>query len=104
MIRNFFEWLKQPMGRIAVLIAALSLFSLVAFGIFYTQQSPEQPIQFTHQITCESGGSMFVLSSRRITRTFARVANTHKVLGMSSADRKDKYKPKTGSFERLCFE
>jgi hypothetical protein len=49
MIRNFLEWLKQPMGRIAVLIAALSLFSLVAFGIFYTQQSPEQPIEFTHQ-------------------------------------------------------
>jgi hypothetical protein len=49
MIRNFLEWLKQPMGRIAVLIAALSFFSLVAFGIFYTQQSPEQPIEFTHQ-------------------------------------------------------
>ena len=49
MIRNFLEWLKQPMGRIAVLIAALSLFSLVAFGIFYTQQSPAQPIEFTHQ-------------------------------------------------------
>lgn len=49
MIRNFWEWLKQPMGRIAVLIAALSVFSLVAFGIYSTQQSPPQPIQFTHQ-------------------------------------------------------
>jgi hypothetical protein len=50
MVRNLFEWLFQPMGRIAVLIAALSLFSLTAFGIFYTQQSPPQPIEFTHQI------------------------------------------------------
>ncbi len=50
MIRNFFEWLRQPMGMIAVLIAALSLFSLAAFGIFYTQQSPAQPIQFTHKL------------------------------------------------------
>ena len=48
MIRNLFGWLNQPMGRIGVLIAALSLFSLVAFGIFYTQQSPEQPIDFPH--------------------------------------------------------
>jgi hypothetical protein len=55
MVRNFFEWLKQPMGRIAVLIAALSLLSIVAFGIFYTQQSPEQPIQFTHQIHVNLG-------------------------------------------------
>jgi hypothetical protein len=50
MIRNFFGWLLQPMGRIAVLIAALSLFSLAAFGIYYTQQTPEQPIQFTHKL------------------------------------------------------
>ena len=49
MIRNILGWLNQPMGRIAVLIAALSLFSLVAFGVFYTQQSPQQPIDFPHQ-------------------------------------------------------
>ena len=55
MVRNFLEWLQQPMGRIAVLIAALSFFSIVAFGIFYTQQSPEQPIQFTHQIHVNLG-------------------------------------------------
>ena len=50
MIRNLLGWLTQPMGRIAVLIAALSLFSLAAFGIYYTQQPPEQPIQFTHKL------------------------------------------------------
>ena len=55
MVRNVLEWLNQPMGRIAVLIAALSLFSLVAFGIFYTQQPPAQPIEFTHQIHVNLG-------------------------------------------------
>ena len=50
MIRNIFEWLNQPMGRIAVLIAALSFFSLAAFGLYQTQQSPPQPIQFTHKL------------------------------------------------------
>lgn len=55
MVRNFIEWLKQPMGRIAVLIAALSLLSVVAFGLFYMQQSPQQPIQFTHQIHVNLG-------------------------------------------------
>ena len=35
MIRKSFEWLTQPMGRIAALIVALSLFSLVVFGIYY---------------------------------------------------------------------
>ena len=55
MIRNIWEWLKGPMGRIGVLITALSLFSIVAFGIFYTQQSPEQPIDFPHQIHVNLG-------------------------------------------------
>src|SRR5687767_203620 len=50
MIRRSLEWLNQPMGRIAVLIGALSLFSLVAFGLSQTQLSPPQPIEFTHQI------------------------------------------------------
>ena len=50
MIRNFFEWVMGPMGRIAVLITALSLFSLAAFGIYQTQQPPDQPIQFTHKL------------------------------------------------------
>lgn len=50
MIRSFFEWLIQPMGRIAVLVGALSFFSLAAFGLYLTQQSPPQPIEFTHQV------------------------------------------------------
>jgi len=50
MIRKSFEWLMSPMGRIGVLITALSLFSLAAYGIYQTQQPPEQPIQFTHKL------------------------------------------------------
>jgi hypothetical protein len=50
MIRNILEWLYQPIGRVAVLIAALTFFSLVAFGLYTTQQPPAQPIQFTHKL------------------------------------------------------
>ena len=50
MIRNFFEWVMSPMGRIAVLITALSVFSLAAFGIYQTQIPPDQPIEFTHKL------------------------------------------------------
>jgi hypothetical protein len=50
MIRNLLAWLYQPIGRVAVLIAALTLFSLAAFGIFTTQQSPQQPIEFPHNL------------------------------------------------------
>jgi len=50
MIRRVFSWLNQPMGRIAVLIAALTFFSVAAYGIYQTQQPPEQPIQFPHNL------------------------------------------------------
>ena len=50
MIRKFIEWVLSPMGRIAVLITALSLFSLAAYGIYQTQQPPPQPIQFPHNL------------------------------------------------------
>lgn len=49
MIKRMFDWLKQPLGLIAVGIAVLALFSLAAYGIYTTQQSPEQPVQFPHQ-------------------------------------------------------
>lgn len=55
MIRKFFAWVMSPMGRIAVLIAALSLFSLAAYGLYETQQPPEQPIQFTHKLHVNLG-------------------------------------------------
>ena len=48
MIKRLFDWLKQPLGLIAVGIAVLALFSLAAYGIFQSQQSPAQPIQFPH--------------------------------------------------------
>ena len=50
MIRKFIEWVSSPMGRIGVLITVLSLFSLAAYGIYQTQQSPPQPIQFPHNL------------------------------------------------------
>lgn len=49
MIKRIFDWLKQPLGLIAVGIAFLALFSIAAYGLYTTQQSPEQPIQFPHQ-------------------------------------------------------
>jgi hypothetical protein len=50
MIRRFFEWVISPMGRVAVIIGGLALFSLAAFGISVTQTAPEQPIQFPHNL------------------------------------------------------
>lgn len=49
MIKRLFDWLKQPLGLIAVGIAFLALFSFAAYGISLTQQSPAQPIQFPHK-------------------------------------------------------
>jgi len=55
MIRNFFRWLLQPTGLIAVLIGGLALFSIAAYGIYTTQQPPEQPIQFRHDVHVKLG-------------------------------------------------
>ena len=56
MIRKFFEWLISPMGRIAVLIGALSVLSLGVYGVYQSQQSGrEQPIQFTHRLHISLG-------------------------------------------------
>jgi hypothetical protein len=49
MIKRIFDWLKQPLGLIAVGIAFLALFSVAAYGLYTTQQAPAQPIQFPHQ-------------------------------------------------------
>jgi hypothetical protein len=55
MIKRIFEWLMSPMGRVGVLIAVLSLFSLAAFGLYTTQQPPEQPIEFRHDVHVKLG-------------------------------------------------
>jgi hypothetical protein len=55
MIKRIFEWLISPMGRVGVLIAVLSLFSLAAYGIYTTQQPPEQPIDFPHSTHVKLG-------------------------------------------------
>lgn len=48
MIKRLFDWLKQPLGLIAVGIVFLSLFSVLAYGLHTTQTAPDQPIQFPH--------------------------------------------------------
>ena len=50
MVKRFFNWLRQPLGLVAVGIAFLTLFSVAAYGLYLTQQPPEQLIQFTHQL------------------------------------------------------
>lgn len=50
MIKKFFEWVISPMGRVAVLIGVLAIFSLAVYGVSASQKSPEQPIQFTHKL------------------------------------------------------
>ena len=55
MVKKFFEWVISPMGRVAVLIGALTLFSLAAYGISTTQTAPDQPIQFRHDIHVNLG-------------------------------------------------
>jgi hypothetical protein len=49
MIQKVFKWLTQPLGLVALLIAAVAVFSLVVWGISQAQKPPEQPIQFPHQ-------------------------------------------------------
>jgi hypothetical protein len=48
MIKRFYDWVISPMGRVAVIIGALTFFSLAAYGISVTQTSPPQPIEFPH--------------------------------------------------------
>lgn len=51
MFKRFIEWVMSPMGRIAVVIGALTVFSLAAYGISTAQKAPaEQPIQFPHNL------------------------------------------------------
>jgi hypothetical protein len=55
MINKTFEWLMSPMGRVGMLIAVLSVFSIAVYGIYTTQQSPEQPIEFRHDVHVKLG-------------------------------------------------
>jgi len=56
MVKKIFEWVLSPMGLIAVLIVALSIFSLAAYGIYQTRQPlKEQPIAFRHDVHVNLG-------------------------------------------------
>jgi hypothetical protein len=50
MLEKISNWLKQPMVWIGLSIALLALVSGAGWGIYQTQQPPEQPIQFPHQL------------------------------------------------------
>ncbi len=49
MLKKIFDWVRQPIGLIAVGIVFLSIFSFAVYGISVTQQVPEQPIAFPHK-------------------------------------------------------
>ena len=55
MIKKLFEWVISPMGRIAVLIGAVAVLSLGGYGVYTSQQAPEQPIQFRHDVHVNLG-------------------------------------------------
>ncbi|OGO24133.1 MAG: hypothetical protein A2Y54_01975 [Chloroflexi bacterium RBG_16_51_16] len=47
-MQRVYEWLRQPLGLVAVGIGVLVIFSAAVYGISLTQRTPEQPIQFPH--------------------------------------------------------
>ena len=55
MVKKLFEWVISPMGRIAVLIGAVVVLSLGGYGVYASQQAPEQPIQFRHDVHVNLG-------------------------------------------------
>ena len=55
MVKKLFEWVISPMGRIAVLIGIVAVLSLGAYGVYASQQAPEQPIQFRHDVHVNLG-------------------------------------------------
>jgi hypothetical protein len=50
MIQKVLKWLMEPLGRVALLILLLTVFSAAAWGILQTQKAPEQPIRFPHNL------------------------------------------------------
>ena len=50
MIKRFFNALNQPLGRVGALIVLLALLSGAVWGIAQTQKTPQQPIDFPHNI------------------------------------------------------
>lgn len=55
MVKRALSWLNDPLGRIGLLIAFLTLFTGAAFGIYQTQTVPPQPIQFPHNLHVKLG-------------------------------------------------
>jgi hypothetical protein len=50
LLPKLFELLKKPGTQIILLVAFLSIVSGAAWGVYQTQISPAQPIQFPHKI------------------------------------------------------
>jgi hypothetical protein len=55
MIQKVFNWLLQPLGRVALLIAGLAIVSFAVWGIGLTQKPPAQPIEFPHKRHIDNG-------------------------------------------------
>ena len=49
MIQKVFNWLIQPLGRVAVLIVVLAVFSGGLWGLSLAEKPPAQPLEFPHQ-------------------------------------------------------
>ena len=49
MIQKVLKWLNQPLGRVALVIAALAALSAVVWGVSLVQKPPAQPIEFPHK-------------------------------------------------------
>jgi hypothetical protein len=49
MFKKIFDWVRQPIGLIAVGSVFLSVFSVAVWGLWLTQQTPHQPIEFPHK-------------------------------------------------------
>ncbi|MGC8857022.1 MAG: cytochrome c3 family protein [Anaerolineae bacterium] len=50
MIKRLFSWFFSPLGRVGLAIVVLVLASAATYGIYLTQQAPQQPIQFPHNL------------------------------------------------------
>lgn len=55
MIEKVLSWLKQPIGKVALLIVGVTLLSVAGWGITENQKAPEQPIDFSHKLHVNLG-------------------------------------------------
>ena len=89
MIQKVFNWLIQPLGRVALLIAALGGSQPGGLGSEPDPDDARATDRIPAYQTFGDGHSVFVLPSRRDAWTFGWSANSLEVLGLSSANCQD---------------